>query len=88
MRKIETIRASLEILSLPPFLTMAELKARYHLLAMELHPDYGGSVHKMAQINEAYAIIKDYMEQFKFTFSDEELGKQFPQEVHASRFRF
>jgi hypothetical protein len=42
----------------------------------------------MAHINEAYEILKTYMEEFKFTFSDEEIAKQFPQELHASRFRF
>jgi len=39
-------------------------------------------------VNEAYEIVKEYMDNFKFTFSDEEIAKQFPQELHVNRFRF
>lgn len=55
---------------------------------MKMHPDCGGNTEEMAKINEAYAIIKSYMEEFKFTFSEEEMNHQFPQELHANRFRF
>ncbi len=53
-----------------------------------MHPDCGGNKETMAQINRAYEILKNYMEDFKFTFSDEEIAKQYPEELHASRFRF
>lgn len=88
MKKSEAINAALAVLSLPIFTTIGELKAHYYLLALKAHPDCGGSEEEMAKINEAYAIIKDYMEQFKFTFSEEEINKQFPQELHVNRFRF
>lgn len=88
MKKSEAISAALEVLSLPVFTTISELKSHYHFLALKAHPDCGGSEEEMAKINEAYAIIKDYMEQFKFTFSEEEINKQFPQELHVNRFRF
>ncbi|MBV5279095.1 MAG: DnaJ domain-containing protein [Campylobacteraceae bacterium] len=88
MKKSEAISAALEVLALPIYTTINELKSHYHLLALKAHPDCGGSEEEMAKINEAYAIIKDYMEQFKFTFSEEEINKQFPQELHVNRFRF
>jgi len=88
MKNSEAIFWALEILEFPVLSTKEELKAKYHFLAKSVHPDCGGDEKKMAQINEAYEILKTYMEEFKFTFSDEEIAKQFPQELHASRFRF
>jgi molecular chaperone DnaJ len=39
-----------------------ELKKLYRKLAVENHPDKGGSSDKMKQINEAYQLIQDYRE--------------------------
>lgn len=88
MKKSEVINNALEILCLPYLITISELKEHYHFLAMKMHPDCGGSTEEMAKINEAYAIIKTYMEEFKFTFSEEEMNQQFPEELHEKRFRF
>jgi len=88
MKKSEAILWALEVLEFPVLSTQEELKAKYHLLSKSFHPDCGGDEEKMAHINEAYEILKTYMKEFKFTFSDEEIAKQFPQELHASRFRF
>lgn len=88
MKKSDSILKALEQLELPVLSTLNELKMHYHRMAMQYHPDCGGSEDKMAELNEAYAIIKEYMENFKFTFSEEEMHKQFPEDVHAERFRF
>jgi len=88
MKHKEAIIWALEMLDFPVLSTKEELKVRYHLLAKTLHPDCGGDEQKMADVNRAYEILKTYMEQFKFTFSDEEIAKQFPEELHANRFRF
>ena len=34
----------------------------------------------MQKINEAYEIIKNYIQNYKFTFSEEEISRQFPEE--------
>ncbi len=84
----EAIYWALETLSLPVLSTKEELKTTYHRLAKKLHPDCGGSKEEMANVNQAYNILKNYMENFKFTFSEEEIAKQYPEEIHANRFRF
>lgn len=88
MKHNEAIYWALDVLSFPVVSTKKELKVHYHDLAKKMHPDCGGNKETMAQINQAYEILKKYMEDFKFTFSDEEIAKQYPEELHASRFRF
>lgn len=84
----EQISNALEILELPTFISSKELKDRYKLLAGKNHPDMGGDVSKMAKINSAYTLLRNYMDNFKFSFSKDEVYKQFPQDDYASRFRF
>lgn len=88
MKKSEAISWALEVLEFPVLSSKEELKVRYHFLAKTLHPDRGGDKVSMARVNEAYEILKEYMDNFKFTFSDEEIAKQFPEELHVNRFRF
>ncbi|MDD2384108.1 MAG: J domain-containing protein [Sulfurospirillaceae bacterium] len=88
MKRSEQILRSLEVLNFPVLMTLGELKSRYHFLAMQYHPDCGGDEQKMAELNAAYAVLKGYMENFKFTFSEEEMNKQFPEDVYADTFRF
>lgn len=88
MKKSEAISWALEVLEFPVLSSKEELKVRYHFLAKTLHPDCGGDEVSMARVNEAYEILKEYMDNFKFTFSDEEIAKQFPEELHVNRFRF
>lgn len=88
MKKSEALYWALEVLEFPVLSTKEELKQKYHSVARTMHPDCGGDVEKMAHVNEAYEILKTYMDNFKFTFSDEEIAKQFPEEIHANRFRF
>jgi len=34
----------------------------------------------MKEINEAYRILKNYIKNFRFTFSEDEIKKQYPEE--------
>ncbi|WP_331775686.1 J domain-containing protein [Sulfurospirillum sp. 1612] len=87
-KTFELIQDALDVMDLPPFIDMGELKTRYKELARINHPDAGGDEEKMIQINQAYNILKEYMENFKFSFTQEEINKQFPQEQYASQFKF
>ena len=40
----------------------------------------------MQKLNEAYEIIKNYIQNYKFTFSEEEISRQFPEEF-IKKFR-
>ncbi len=84
----DRIHEALEVLGLPSHVNLKEITDRYRYLASGKHPDAGGSEEEMARINEAYRLLKSYIENYRFSFSEEEIAKQFPQEAHAKRFRF
>lgn len=85
----KTIHQSLETLGLPVLISQKELKARYKELSKIYHPDVNkNQSEKMCAINEAYSIVLYYMENYKFTFSSEEILKQYPQEYHVEKFKF
>ncbi|MGH1372929.1 MAG: DNA-J related domain-containing protein [Cellvibrionaceae bacterium] len=50
--------AALEALKLEEPVEFSEVKKRYRQLAMEHHPDRGGSAAELATINDAYATLK------------------------------
>ncbi len=84
----EEIREALEILSLPPLVSIKEIRSRYLLLSKKYHPDINKENSKMVEINVAYELLKTYADNFRFTFSDEEIQKQFPESNHARKFKF
>jgi len=75
----EEIAKALEILQLPTLV--------YHFLAKKNHPDTGGDVEQMEQLNHAYRLLMKYIEEFRYTFDDEEISKQFPGADYAQRFK-
>ena len=83
----EQIQKALEILELPPFITKEDIRTQYRFLARKHHPDRGGDAAKMEKINEAYAILMKYIEDFRYTFDEDEVSRQFPGVDHADRFR-
>ncbi|NPA04209.1 MAG: J domain-containing protein [Epsilonproteobacteria bacterium] len=85
---VALIKEALETLGLPPLVTFKEIKQRYLSLSQEFHPDKGGSTQEMAKINQAYQILKEYIENYRFSFSEEEILKQFPHQEYLKKFRF
>jgi hypothetical protein len=82
------IHKALETLSLPPLVSFEDIKSRYYELSKLHHPDINQENSTMRDINEAYAVLKQYIFNYRFSFSDQEITKQFPEESHADRFRF
>jgi len=67
---------SLELLSLT---TKEHVRKKYLKLSRKYHPDMeGGSTEKFQKIREAYEILVEYMDNFRFTFTDEEFKQQNP----------
>ena len=81
------IEKALDILSLPTLISKEDVKSQYRFLAKKNHPDIGGSPEKMEQINKAYKIVMQYIEEFRYTFDDEEISKQFPGADYVQRFK-
>ena len=82
----ENIRAALETLQLPPFVTKEEIKAQYRFLAKKFHPDKGGDNRKFGEIAEAYRLLIEYIDGFRYTFDEEEINKQLSGVYYARRF--
>ena len=88
-KSVKVIQDALKVLNLPAFVSFKEIKQRYRALSKKFHPDLQSEDDlKMQEINKAYSILKSYIEDYRFTFSKEEILKQFPQEQHASKFKF
>ncbi len=85
---VALIQEALETLGLPTMVSWKEIKERYRLLSQKYHPDKGGESEKMAQLNRAYNILKTYIENYRFSFSEEEILKQFPHNEYVNKFRF
>ena len=74
------MKKACEILDIAPLSTFSEITKKYKQKAKEIHSDVGGSDEKMQQLNEAYEIVKSYIQNYKFSFSEEEISRQFPED--------
>ena len=58
-----TLHGALKLLNLPTTpgqrLTLREIREAYRQMAMEVHPDSGGSTEAMRRLNEAYQLLKE-----------------------------
>jgi DnaJ-class molecular chaperone len=84
---IEEIENALEELALPNFINRDEIKQQYYFLAKKYHPDVGGSEEKMESLNHAYAILIDYIDNFRYVFDKDEIVKQFSGVDYVQRFK-
>jgi DnaJ-class molecular chaperone len=87
LEPIEEIDDALNILALPKLISREDIKKQYRYLAKKNHPDTGGDAEKMEQLNYAYKLLMNYIEEFRYTFDEEEVSKQFPGADHARRFK-
>ena len=83
----EQISKALDILELPKLITKADVKKQYRFLSKKYHPDQGGDAMKQEQLNTAYKLLMKYIEEFRYTFDEHEVSKQFPGAKHAEQFR-
>jgi len=84
--KVEMQKA-LDTLALPRLITREDVKNQYRFLAKKNHPDLGGDAEMMEEINAAYQLLIQYIEEFRYTFDDEEISKQFPGADYVQRFK-
>lgn len=74
------IAAAQAVLGLPERASMAEIKAAYHELLKQWHPDKGSGdpaeCNEMTRkINAAHTVILRYCSQYKYSFAPEELER-------------
>jgi len=84
---MEEIEGALEILELPKWITKSDIKRQYRYISKKHHPDLGGDEKEMKSINDAYALLMKYIEEFRYTFDENEVKKQFSGVQYAEQFK-
>jgi len=79
--KTEEIDKARRLLGLGVDATLNEVKDAYRKLAKEHHPDRKGKAENFAGIQEAYDLLVEYIHEYRYSFSAEEVKKQYPEET-------
>ncbi|PLY09088.1 MAG: molecular chaperone DnaJ [Arcobacter sp.] len=75
----EEFQNAVDSLGILTKLDQKSLKKNYLKLSKKYHPDaVDGSDEKFREINEAYNLLKTYVENYKFSFEKEEFLEQYP----------
>lgn len=75
----EEFQKAVDTLGILTKLDKKGLKKNYLKLSKKFHPDMEeGSEEKFREINEAYNLLKSYMENYKFSFEKDEFLDQYP----------
>lgn len=82
------LHKSLEIMGLGSRITMKQIKSRHRELVKRHHPDSTGNAdnEQIRLINAAYRILSDYLDSYRFSFSEEEFYDQNPEERMRLQF--
>ena len=85
---IKEIKEALNFMEIPPLSSLKDIKRQYKKLAQKYHPDVLGDVKMMEKLNYSYKILMEYCENYKFTFDEYEIKKQYPDLFYKNKFRF
>ena len=76
---LEEFEKAVDTLGILTKMNQKGLKKQYLKLSKKYHPDVeGGCPEKFKEINEAYKLLKLYMDNYRFSFEKEEFLDQFP----------
>jgi DnaJ-class molecular chaperone len=72
------LSTALLILGLGERATLREIKARHREMVKSCHPDTGneGEPERIRSINAAYRVVREYIEAYRFSFSEDEFYEQ------------
>ncbi len=82
------LKQALAVFGLAERATIGEIKARHRELVRRYHPDRGEDLdpERIRAINAAYAILRAYCDQYRFSFAEEEFYEQNPDERLRRQF--
>ncbi|MDT8441616.1 MAG: J domain-containing protein [Desulfuromonadales bacterium] len=88
MMTYRDLQESLQLFGLGERATLRQIKARHRELVKAHHPDRQPQADddRIRQINRAYALLRDYCENYRFCFSEEEFLEQQPAERLRRQF--
>ena len=85
---IKEIQKALSFMEILPLSSIKDIKRQYKKLAQKYHPDVCGDTKMMEKLNYSYKILMEYCENYKFTFDEYEIKKQYPDLFYKNKFRF
>jgi len=75
----EAFVKAVELFGIVSSMSKKDIKKRYLKLSKKYHPDMkDGSHEKFQELKQAYEILQEYMENYSFSFEENEYKKQFP----------
>lgn len=79
---------ALEVLGLPERATLREIRSRHRQLVKRYHPDSGsgGDPERIRAVNEAYRLVSQYLDSYRYDFSAREFYEQTPEERLRDQF--
>ncbi|MDA7847895.1 J domain-containing protein [Sulfurospirillum sp.] len=78
MKYIEFEQA-VESMQLCTKVSYKDLKSRYRELSKVYHPDMpDGDALKFDEVTKAYKLLKKYMQEYRFSFDEEDFKEQYP----------
>ncbi len=82
------LRSAVRTFGLGERATLVAIKARYRELAKHHHPDGGiaEDPEEIYRVIEAYRVIMEYVEDYRFSFAEREYLEQDPEERLRRRF--
>lgn len=82
------LQEALRTLGLRERSTISEIKSRHRELVKRYHPDSGNAdgQESIRNINAAYRILLDYIEEYRLSFTEEEFYEQNPEERIRRQF--
>ena len=85
---LDELQKSLKILGLYDRVTMKQVKNRHRELVKRYHPDSGedSGGERIQLINAAYRILSEYLDSYRFSFSEDEFYSQNPEERMRLQF--
>ena len=84
----DELKQALAVFDIQERATLHEITRRHRNLVKLHHPDSGGvkDLEPIRRINEAYALIRSYIEGYTFSFAEEDFYSQNPEELLRRRF--
>jgi len=79
--RAEDIEGARKVLGLGVDATGPEIRKAYRELAKKYHPDNEGNVGKFRELVKAYKVISDYVRDYRYSFSFDEVIRQYPQQM-------
>lgn len=91
MANFEEIDKARRLLGLGEFASLKDIKRAYRKRAFLYHPDKSSSQsaegeEMMKRLNRAYKLLREYVAQYKYSFTEEDVRRAYPDDDYLRRY--